>query len=74
MDEWIRWDKNIWITEYAKESLINDFINYCEEIKKLLKCINYDEECKRNLEHFIYVTKSKSSIDELIATLSIFLS
>ncbi|MEM4394579.1 MAG: phage/plasmid primase, P4 family, partial [Candidatus Nitrosocaldaceae archaeon] len=74
MDEWIRWDKNIWIREYAKESLINDFINYCEEIKRLLKCINYDEECKRHLEHFIYVTKSKSSIDELIATLSIFLS
>ncbi len=73
IEEWIKWDNNIWINEYAKESLINDFINYCEEIKKELKCINY-EECKRHLEHFIHVTKSKSSIDELIATLSIFLS
>ncbi|MEM2923909.1 MAG: phage/plasmid primase, P4 family, partial [Candidatus Nitrosocaldus sp.] len=69
---WIYWDKGVWSAEYAEMKLAKDLLDYCKSVIEELQ--NEREEFKEELGYFMQVTKSKSALKELMATLSIFLN
>lgn len=71
---WIHW-QGVWRAEYAESRLIKELFDYCEDVKKELKRQKQGHAThKEELNYFMQVTKSKATMNELVATLSMFLS